>query len=161
MADSAVVNASPLILLARAGHIELLKLAADLVIVPKPVADEICGGVAADAAVTALQSLDWLQTEDPGTVSPAVARWNLGPGESSVLTWALAHPGAEAIIDDLMGRRCAKVLGVPVRGTLGLVLTAKLRKRIPEARPVVEQLRSCGMYLSKRVLDGALAKIGE
>ncbi len=41
------------------------------------------------------------------------------------------------------------------------VLTAKLRKLIPEARPVVEQLRSCGMYLSEQVLDEALAKIGE
>ena len=41
-------------------------------------------------------------------------------GESTVLAWALAHPGARAIIDDLHGRRCAEALGIPLRGTVGL-----------------------------------------
>lgn len=34
--------------------------------------------------------------------------------------------------------------GIPVRGTLGIVITAKLRGVIPAARPVLEQLRQCG-----------------
>ncbi|WP_373528231.1 DUF3368 domain-containing protein [Nostoc sp.] len=32
-------------------------------------------------------------------------------------------------------------MGIPVRGTLGIVITAKLRGVIPAARPVLEQLR--------------------
>ncbi|HVG22421.1 MAG TPA: DUF3368 domain-containing protein, partial [Blastocatellia bacterium] len=66
-----------------------------------------------------------------------------------------------AIIDDLAGRRCAGVFGIPVRGTLGLILMAKRRGNIPAARPVLESLRQSGMYLSDRVLDEALALIGE
>ena len=42
-----------------------------------------------------------------------------------MLAWAHAHPGAEAIIDDLAGRRCAAAFSIPVRGTLGLALIAK------------------------------------
>jgi predicted nucleic acid-binding protein len=82
-------------------------------------------------------------------------------GESSVLALGLAHPNTEVIIDDLAGRKCADSLDIPVRGTLGLVLAAKKRGVIPEARPVIEDMMSAGLYLSKRVLDRALEKVGE
>jgi predicted nucleic acid-binding protein len=59
------------------------------------------------------------------------------------------------------GRRCATTLGIPIRGTLGLVLTAKQRGEISAARPVLEQLRLSGMYLSDRVMNQALALVGE
>lgn len=67
----------------------------------------------------------------------------------------------EVIIDDLGGRKCADSLDIPVRGTLGLVLAAKRRGVIPKARPVIEDMMSAGLYLSKRVLDRALEKVGE
>ncbi|MGB3511246.1 MAG: DUF3368 domain-containing protein [Microcoleaceae cyanobacterium] len=42
-----------------------------------------------------------------------------------------------------------------------LVLTAKKRGIIPLARPVLEQLRQNGMYLSDRVINQALILVGE
>jgi predicted nucleic acid-binding protein len=78
-----------------------------------------------------------------------------------VLAWAHAHPGCEAILDDLAARRCAATFNIPVRGTLGLALIAKQRGRIPSARQVLEQLRQGGMYLSDHVMDEALARVGE
>lgn len=53
------------------------------------------------------------------------------------------------------------VVGIPVRGTLGLVLAAKQRGDIPAARPILEKLRQSGMYLSDRVVNEALALVGE
>jgi predicted nucleic acid-binding protein len=85
----------------------------------------------------------------------------LGAGESAVLTWGYVNPGTEVIVDDLAARRCAAALGIPVRGTLGLVLTAKQQGILPAARPVLEQLRLSGMYLSDRVMNQALALVGE
>ena len=161
MVERPVVNASPLILLGRAGQLDLLQLAGSPVVVPHLVAEEIASRGQADAAARALAATNWLQVEDAGPISAVIANWDLGAGESSVLTWALSHPGSEAIIDDLMGRRCARTLGIPVRGTLGLVLVAKQRCLIPAARPVAEHLRRCGMYLSNHVLNAALAKVGE
>lgn len=78
-----------------------------------------------------------------------------------VLTWGYVNYGTEVIIDDLAGRRCAEALGIPVRGTLGIVLTAKKRGLIPSARPILEQLRLSGMYLSEKVINQALALVGE
>ncbi len=94
-------------------------------------------------------------------VPTVIQSWDLGAGESAVLTWGYVNPGTEVILDDLAGRRCAASLGIPVRGTLGLVLKAKQRGAIPAARPVLEQLRSQGMYLSDRVILQALALVGE
>ncbi|MEO1369706.1 MAG: DUF3368 domain-containing protein [Acidobacteriota bacterium] len=71
------------------------------------------------------------------------------------------NAGADCIIDDLPARRCAAVLGLPVRGTLGLVLLAKRRGLFREARPILETMRRHGMYLSDRVLDRALASVEE
>jgi predicted nucleic acid-binding protein len=114
----------------------------------------------ADGAACPLEDNPWLLvTEVP--VPPLIQAWDLGPGESAVLAWALAHPGALAVLDDLAARRCAAVLGVPVRGTLGLVILAKQRGLIPAARPVVEALRRGGLYLSDTVLNAALALVGE
>ncbi|MCW5312947.1 DUF3368 domain-containing protein [Nostoc sp. KVJ3] len=64
-------------------------------------------------------------------------------------------------MDDLAARRCAAVLGIPVRGTLGIVLIAKQRGKITMVRPIIENLRSSGMYLSDRVINQALALVGE
>lgn len=87
--------------------------------------------------------------------------WDLGAGESAVLTWGYVNPGTEVILDDLAARRCAAPLGIPARGRLGLVLSAKQQGRIPAARPVLEQLRLSGMYLSDRVMNQALTLVGE
>lgn len=78
-----------------------------------------------------------------------------------MLAWAKLHPGTEAILDDLAARRCARVLGIEFRGTLGLLLLAKQRGRIARARPVLDVLRREGMFLSDRVADEALALVGE
>jgi predicted nucleic acid-binding protein len=65
-------------------------------------------------------------------------------------------------VDDLAApRRCAATLGIPVRGTLGLILTAQRRGVIPQARPALENLRRSGMYLSDHILNQALKLVDE
>ena len=161
MAEPAVVNASPLILLARGGLFDLLRVAGERLIVPAAVANEIRRRGPADPTVRAIDQAGWLTVADDPPIPPAILAWDLGAGESAVLAWAQANPGTEAICDDLAARRCAATLGVPVRGTLALVLAARQRGIIDRARPLLERLRQAGMYLSDEVLDRALAKVGE
>lgn len=78
-----------------------------------------------------------------------------------MIAWALAHPEARAIIDDLQGRRCAESLGIPLRGTVGLVLRARRAGLIPLARDALERLRQSGMYLSDRICAEVLREVGE
>jgi predicted nucleic acid-binding protein len=161
VADPPAVNASPLIFLTRADLLDLLQLAATEIAVPTPVAEEIRRRGPSDPGARALAETSWLQVVDAPAVSAAIQAWDLGPGESSVLAWCAARPGIEAIIDDLSGRRCANALGIPVRGTLGLVLLGKRRGRLREPRPVLESLREAGIYLSDRIMNRALTMVGE
>lgn len=78
-----------------------------------------------------------------------------------MLALAASRPGSEAVLDDRQARRCAESLGVPVTGTLGIVLRAKRRGLIPAARPLVERLLEQRLYLSDELVEAALAEIGE
>ncbi len=161
MAEPAVVNASPLIFLSRAGLLDLLQLISSEIVVPEIVASEIEIRGKSDPTAQAIANTAWLLVSQTPPVPAQIQAWGLGPGETSVLAWAHAHPGSEAIIDDLAARRCAAAFNIPVRGTLGLALIAKQRGRIPSARRVLEQLRQGGMYLSDHVMNEALALVEE
>jgi predicted nucleic acid-binding protein len=141
MAETAVVNASPLICLSRAGLVDLLRQAAQTTIVPAAVAREILARGPSDVTAATLASSTWLKQVDDPAIPPGILAWDLGDGESSVLAWALAHPGTRAVIDDLEGRRCAESLGIPLRGTVGLVLRA--RRRGSSTRPATLS-NACG-----------------
>src|SRR5262249_18401604 len=98
---------------------------------------------------------------NPEPIPSAVMAFGLGLGESAVLAHALAIPGGGAIIDDQAARKAASSLGIPHIGTLGIIIQAKSLAIIPAARPLLEQLRKQGMYLSDQVLNQALAQVGE
>ena len=161
MTEHRVVNTSPLIYLSRANLLELLGDGAERVIVPQAVSDEIFAWPTADAAQLAIRSTSWLTTVPEESIPSLVAAWDLGKGETGVLTYGVSHPGSTLILDDLAARRCATSLNIPVRGTLGLVLRAKKRGLINSAREALLQLRDAGMYLSDAVSDAALRQIGE
>lgn len=161
MSEAPVVDASPLIHLATAGLIELLLGLGPRVVVPEGVADEVRVHGPEDAAVRTLTVTPWLQVVSAVPVPPEIAAWDLGRGETAVLSWAHAHPGCMSILDDRQARRCAATLRVPVIGTLGVVLKAKAGGRLSRVRPVIEQLVQKGMYLSEVTISQALRLVGE
>ncbi len=161
MAERPAINTSPLIFLTKGGFLQLLQIVSPEIIVPQAVASEIQAYGQTDVTAMALAATNWLIEVVTPPVPAIIQSWDLGPGESAVLTWAYINTGTEVILDDLAARHCAVALGIPVRGTLGTVLIAKQRGAIPAARPVLEQLRLCGMYLSDRVMNQALALVGE
>jgi predicted nucleic acid-binding protein len=158
---SPVIDSSPLILLTKAKLLNILQIFYPEVLVPSTVATEIRQYGTTDVTFQSLIQTEWLVIVETPSVPESVRAFNLDPGESAVLAWAYSHPETEAILDDLAARRCADSLGIPVRGTLGLVLKAKQQGKIPSARSILEQLRQSGMYLSERVLNQSLEIVGE
>jgi predicted nucleic acid-binding protein len=156
-----VVNTSHLIHLAEADLLQLLRDAASDIWVPESVAIEIRAYGHEDPTARALAANEWLQVKPAPVLTPEVLAWDLGPGESAVIELARSFQGSTAMIDDLAGRRCAEALGLPLRGTVGLVLVAKQAGRLAAARPVLERLRDGGMYLSDAVMRRALRRVGE
>jgi predicted nucleic acid-binding protein len=159
--DVWVVNASPLIVLGKAGGLHLLEAVATTLIVPRSVAREVAGGPDTDAARL------WLESEGVACILPDVAvpheilTCNLGAGESAVLAAARQHPDSEAILDDLAARRAAAALAIPCRGTLAVILTARRRGLIPVAAPWFDRVQQAGLFITPSLRRQALALAGE
>jgi predicted nucleic acid-binding protein len=64
-------------------------------------------------------------------------------------------------VGDQAARNAAAALRIAHQGTLGVVLFAKTQRIISAARPIVEQLRQHGMFLSDKVMNQALSQVGE
>lgn len=160
MPRSFVVDASPLILLARIRRLDLLALLAKSLLVPETVLREVEAGEARDGAATAVRAFEPLQIVSDLEIPESIRLVDLGAGESQVLAHA-ARGGREAILDDLAARSCARSLGIPVLGTLGVVITCRHLDLIPAARPVLDGLRQAGMRLKSSLMEAALTKVGE
>lgn len=156
-----VVNASPLILLARIDALDLLHQLAEEVAVPAAVLAEVRARPGQATVISESVERGELQMAPDARPPEEIAGWDLGRGESQVLTFALANPLWEAVLDDLEARRCARSLNVPVTGTLGVILRSKQAGLIQAARPLVEELVREGAYLARDLIDTALAKVGE
>lgn len=91
MSERWVLNASPLIVLARVGQEHLFHTLADKVVVPRAVAVEIEAGSADDPARQVIAGEHFAVVEAV-PVSEVLA-WDLGAGETAVLSYALRESG--------------------------------------------------------------------
>jgi len=98
---------------------------------------------------------------DVGPPASFVLAWDLGAGESAVLTAVAGSPGSVAILDDLAARRCALALGIDVTGTLGLLLMAKRAGAIVSLRRALDAVTDVGLFVSPKHVSAILAASGE
>ena len=92
--------------------------------------------------------LNWIQIRAPISVKAASLITDLGPGESQVLMLALETPGSIALLDDGLARRVAIARGIPIKGTLGLLLDAKRAGHIAVVKPSLDKLQDLGFRLA-------------
>jgi predicted nucleic acid-binding protein len=129
-------------------------------VVPEAVASEVLAGPAADPARRALEN-GFGAPFEPAGVDAEVLAWSLGAGETSVLSLARAM-SALAILDDRGARVAARVLGVRLTGTLGIVVQAAREGRVGSAAGLIRELRAAGLRLQDQAIAEALARgLGE
>ncbi|ASC73090.1 hypothetical protein XM38_040520 [Halomicronema hongdechloris C2206] len=95
-----VINASPLIVLFRSQQAELLPQLFEEIVIPQGVWEEVLARQPEDIAAQQLRTVPWLRRIDRVENSTKIAAWDLGKGESEVLSWVASHPGYAAIVDD-------------------------------------------------------------
>ena len=65
------------------------------------------------------------------------------------------------IMDERNGRRYAQRLGLPLTGTLGVLLLGKEAGLITVVKPLIEQLEEAGLYLKPDLVSRVLHISGE
>jgi predicted nucleic acid-binding protein len=151
-AGPTVTNTSCLIALERIGRLHLLEQLYGPLVVPVAVARE--WGVS--------PLLPWIQAQAVQNVSLVQALCNqLGPGESEAIALALELSAVQVILDEKKARQMAQQFGLPVSGTLALVLHAKERGLIPTVRTVLDDLLATGFRISDALFQETLRQAGE
>jgi predicted nucleic acid-binding protein len=123
----AIVNATPLIALALVDRLDLLPRIFGEIIVPTTVYDEVIGQGLERPGAQAIAQAQWLQVMAPTTVSTVEPLLlGLDRGELDVLVLAQEQDPDWVIIDERQARRAARAMGLPVKGTVGVLLTVGL-----------------------------------
>ena len=161
VAERWVINASPVIALSRVGQVELLVRLPQQSVIPRSVADELLRAPEDDPARRAIESGIFKIIATPAQHAQILA-WDLGQGETAVLSYALAHSNWVAVLDDGAARRCARSLSLKITGTLAVVLLAKQYGLIDSAAQVLHDLRSADFRLDDKTIRDALERtVGE
>lgn len=156
-----MVNTTPIITLASIRQLDLLQLLYGEVIIPEAVRTEVLAGGERRIGAAELLERGWIRTmvlPDPGR---ADLLSDLDRGEAEVIALAQELAADVVILDERLARRHAERLGLPLTGTLGVLLKAKTRGLIEEVGPLVQQLRSAGIRLSDGLIRKALELAGE
>ena len=156
-----IVNSSPLIALAKVGQIQLFSDLFDEVIIPSGVAEEIEQGPEDDPARIWLRDYGTKWIQEVGRINPIIMAWDLGRGESEVISMAYENSKYGVIIDDRAARNCAFSMGIKVLGTIGIILLAKRRKMINQVSSVLDELCRVGFRVSPKLFDTALTLSNE
>jgi predicted nucleic acid-binding protein len=152
-----ILNASPLILLGKINRLDLLDALAPSFVVPAAVSSEILAGPDHDPAKSWIKSACGCVHVVPDVPIPLeILAWDLGSGETSVLALAYTRTNPVCIFDDLAARNCAEVFQLPVMGTLGILLKAKVAGLIPRLQPEIDNLLAAGSLLAPSVIHRAL-----
>ena len=150
---NAIVNATPLIALARIDRLDLLRSLFNDVIVPDAVYTEVVARGARKPGAAALLRTPWLQVV-PSPVSTPIEPFltGLDIGEIAVLLLARQIKPDWVVIDERQARRVAFAMGLPVKGTLGILLAAAIAGLLTkqEAATDLERLLGVGIRISVR-----------
>ena len=156
-----VVNATPLITLALVDRIHLLRDLYDKVVIPPAVFQEVIAGGPGRAGFSELQAASWIETVPLADTTRADLLSDLDRGEAEVIALGQILNADLVIIDERLGRRHARRLGLPLTGTLGVLLKAKAAGLIPEIATIIDEIRRCGIRLSEALVAKVLEVAGE
>lgn len=97
---------------------------------------------------------------DPVTIPPALLRDSIHRGERSAIALAIERE-ATLLVDDRRARSVAADSGRPVIGTLGLLVRAREEGFVTALRPLIEQLRAEGYFLTDELIVEVLSSVKE
>jgi hypothetical protein len=155
-----VADAGPLIAFARLHQLDLLAQIFSSVLVTGTVLSECTGrpDFPENPLIHDAVRNKQLELRTPPDFSAFVQE--VDAGEASAIAMAL-ECACGVLMDDKAGRRIAKNIGVPVIGTVGVLVLAKRRGLVRLVKPLLDDLAASGYFLGAAIIADALATAGE
>lgn len=90
-----------------------------------------------------------------------IAVTGLGQGELEAMALYKRLNAERLLVDDYRARKVARLNGIEVVGSLGILLRAKESGLIPEIGPLLAVIQSAGIRYSRELVDDTLRLAGE
>lgn len=155
-----IADAGPLIAFARLHQLGLLPQLFDRVFVTNIVFAECAGREDFPESALVREAVSRKQLELCAAPDFSAFAQKIDAGEASAIAVAIDY-GCGVLMDDKAGRKMAANAGVPVIGTVGVLVLAKRKGLIPLVMPLLEELAASGYFLSEEIIAAALAASGE
>ncbi len=153
-----VSDTTPLINLVGVGLLDLLPQIYGEIFIANAVYEEYTVGIRENDPD--LTSLPWLHVVPVFQQDPFLTK-QLGAGEAATIALALRVQARAVLLDEQMARRIAREYGLPIVGTLGILLAAKEEGLLPAIKPIVDEMVSQGRHISERLRAQVLAAANE
>jgi predicted nucleic acid-binding protein len=157
-----ISNATPLIAFARIGELPLLQAIVKNLVIPTAVAREISEYEPERSGSIDLFQESWI------TIQPVQSERQvllllptLDRGEAEVIALALEQNARLVLMDELAGRQVADSLGIPITGSIGVLIRAKQLGKIPTIKPYIETMLQQGIRYSRRFIHEVLQYVEE
>ena len=158
-----VANSTPIILLQKIGHLDLLQRLYGKVFIAQAVYQEIAieeSGKAGERDF--LLIYNWIEvTKVQNVDAKKMFVTSLHAGEVETIILATEKSADLCIFDDLLARKYAKMFDLNVTGTLGVIIAAKKGNYVDSVKPLLDKLVFVGMYVSEELYNTALSLAGE
>jgi predicted nucleic acid-binding protein len=156
-----ISNTTPLLYLHRIRLLALLPRLYGQIHVPPAVVAELATGRARGCDVPITEQYDWLRLRPLSADQPLFHVHDLGDGEAEVLALATRTPGCLVLMDDALGRQLARLNGITLTGTAGVLLRAKRERLIPSLQEALAELVGAGFWLDEDTMSLLLKRAGE
>jgi len=159
MKGKIVINASPIILLHKADLEFLLPALFSSIIIPDGVMNEISVHEEDDVPRRIRSQPNF--TICGVALEPLVQAWDLGKGETDVISFAYHDPTHIPVLDDSAAKACCRAFGLRTLGTGAILILAKQNGLLSSVREPLEMLRAKGMWIADSVIDLLCKRAGE
>jgi predicted nucleic acid-binding protein len=131
------------------------------IIIPNEVAEEIRTGAPGLPGYTILNLEDRVEVfEQPTRIRPDLVML-LDRGEASVIQTGLDMETPRVCIDEAMGRRVARLNGLSVTGSLGMIVHAIRCGESIDLAQVISIMRRGGIWIAESLVNKALSLAGQ
>jgi predicted nucleic acid-binding protein len=156
-----VCNTTPLVALFLLDRLELLEKLYGSIVIPPTVRQEFLAGPLPRDRATVLENAAWIRAVQLESPRRADMLTDLDRGEAEVIALAEEQSADLVIMDERLGRKYVRRLGLPLTGTIGVLLRAKREGHIEAVKPLLQSVVSNGFYLTEKLVDEALHLAGE
>jgi len=142
--------------------LELLKVLFHKVIIPNAVYEELLVLEQYDIDISVIKNAGWIEVKASKNFSLIEElSQELDIGESEAIALAAEIEADLLIIDEKRGRLKAKELGIPTVGLIGIISQLKMKGHIRLVKPILDELRNTGFWISDTFYHKILEAEGE